>query len=42
MPKWNFHKLLIDKEGKIADTYSSMTGPNDQDLIKMIETLLNS
>ena len=41
VPKWNFHKLLIDKEGKIADTYSSITGPNDSDLVSKIELLLN-
>ena len=21
VPKWNFHKILINKEGKVEDTY---------------------
>ena len=25
VPKWNFHKILINKEGKIEDTFSSFT-----------------
>ena len=24
-PKWNFHKILIDKEGKVVNSYSSLT-----------------
>ena len=27
IPKWNFHKILIDKEGKIIDTFTSFTNP---------------
>ena len=27
IPKWNFHKILINKEGKIEDTYASFTNP---------------
>ncbi len=27
IPKWNFHKILINKEGKIEDTFSSFTKP---------------
>ena len=27
IPKWNFYKILINKEGKIEDTYSSFTSP---------------
>ena len=27
IPKWNFHKILINKEGKIHDTFSSFTNP---------------
>ena len=25
IPKWNFHKIIIDKDGKIAETFSSIT-----------------
>ena len=27
IPKWNFHKILVNKEGKIQNTYSSFTNP---------------
>ena len=27
IPKWNFHKILINKEGKVEDTFNSFTKP---------------
>ena len=27
VPKWNFHKILINKEGKVQDTFNSFVGP---------------
>ena len=36
-PKWNFHKILIDKEGKVVNSYSSLTKPKSEKLIKIIE-----
>ena len=27
IPKWNFHKIIIGKDGKIQDTFASMTNP---------------
>ena len=27
VPKWNFYKILINREGKIEDTYASLTSP---------------
>ena len=33
MPKWNFHKYLIDRNGKIVGSYSSWTEPNDKTLV---------
>ena len=41
VPKWNFHKILINKLGKVEETYSSFTKPNSNKLIKKIENLLN-
>ena len=29
-PKWNFHKILINKEGKIEETYTSLTKPTSK------------
>ncbi len=40
VPKWNFHKILINKEGKIHDTFSSFTNPTSDKLIKKIEEIL--
>ena len=40
VPKWNFHKILINKEGKIEDTFMSMTKPMSKKLINAIESIL--
>ena len=40
VPKWNFHKILINKEGKIEDTFASITKPMSKKLIKIIEDIL--
>ena len=40
IPKWNFHKILINKEGKIEDTYASFTKPMSKKIIKKIESIL--
>ena len=41
VPKWNFYKILINKEGKIEDTYASLTSPTSKKVTKKIESLLN-
>ena len=41
IPKWNFHKILINKEGKVEDTFSSLTKPMSQKIISKIDRLLN-
>ena len=40
VPKWNFHKILINKEGKIQKTYSSFTNPMSNKIIDEIEKIL--
>ena len=40
VPKWNFHKILINKEGKVEDTFASFTNPLSKKLIKKIEKIL--
>jgi len=40
VPKWNFHKILINKNGKIEDTFASFTGPLSNKVIKKIEEIL--
>ena len=29
-PKWNFHKILINKEGKVQNTFASFTKPTSK------------
>ena len=41
IPKWNFHKILINKDGKIQDTYSSLTRPTSKKITDEIEKILN-
>ena len=38
--KWNFYKILINKEGKVEDTFASFTKPMSKKLIKSIENIL--
>jgi glutathione peroxidase len=37
IPKWNFHKIIIGKDGKIADTFASITNPSSKKFINFIE-----
>jgi glutathione peroxidase len=39
-PRWNFHKYLIDRDGKLAGSYQSHVRPQDSTLINAIESLL--
>tara|TARA_B100000989_G_scaffold208961_1_gene158453 strand:+ start:326 stop:880 length:555 start_codon:yes stop_codon:yes gene_type:complete len=41
VPKWNFHKILINKYGTIEDTFSSFTNPGSGKIIKKLENLLD-
>ena len=40
IPKWNFHKIIIDKEGKINETFTSITNPSSKKFIKALEKLI--
>ena len=40
IPKWNFHKIVIGKDGKVAETFSSITNPSSKKFIKVIENLI--
>lgn len=39
-PKWNFHKYLVNREGKLVDYFHSTTKPDNPRLVKAIEQLL--
>ena len=40
IPKWNFHKILINKEGKVQDTFNSFVAPLSKKIINKIELIL--
>ncbi|MCA1804907.1 MAG: glutathione peroxidase [Xanthomonadaceae bacterium] len=39
-PAWNFHKYLIDREGRVVGSFPSRVTPDDPDLVRAIEGLL--
>lgn len=39
-PKWNFHKYLIDRHGKLIDYFGSMTSPDSTNLVQAVEKAL--
>ncbi len=41
IPKWNFHKILIGKDGKVVDTFVSFTNPTSKKVTKIIDKILN-
>ncbi len=40
IPKWNFHKIIIGKDGKVAETFSSITKPNSKKFLEVIDKLI--
>jgi glutathione peroxidase len=41
-PKWNFHKIIIDRSGKVSETFSSITNPSSKKFTEVLEKLINS
>ena len=39
-PRWNFYKYLIGRDGRLIDSYNSMTEPDSKKLISAIEKAL--
>lgn len=39
-PRWNFHKYLIDRNGRLAGSFQSHVRPDDSKLVTAIEKLL--
>ena len=37
IPKWNFHKIIIGKKGKVIDTFASFTKPSSSKFINILE-----
>tara|TARA_B100000575_G_C22866355_1_gene505864 strand:+ start:114 stop:650 length:537 start_codon:yes stop_codon:yes gene_type:complete len=40
IPKWNFHKIIVGKNGKIVDTFSSITKPSSKKFLRTIDSLI--
>ncbi len=41
-PKWNFHKYLINRDATQVVAFTSVTTPDDRDLLKKIDEFLNA
>ena len=39
-PKWNFYKVLFDRNGHLVDSWSSMTKPNSKKITNKIDSLI--
>ncbi len=37
IPKWNFHKIIIGKNGKVVDTFASFTKPSSKKFLKIVD-----
>lgn len=42
IPKWNFHKIIIGKNGRVNSTFSSITNPSSSRFVKVIENELKN
>ena len=42
IPKWNFHKIVIGKNGKVIDTFASFTKPNSSKFLDVINKGIKS
>ena len=42
IPKWNFHKIIIGKNGKISETFSSITKPSSKKFVHTLERLVEN
>ena len=41
IPKWNFHKIIVGRDGKVIDTFASITNPSSKKFIEAIEKALD-
>lgn len=39
-PKWNFHKYLVNRQGKLVDYFNSTTSPDSSRLVEAVEKAL--
>jgi glutathione peroxidase len=41
-PQWNFHKYLVDRQGRVAGSFASSVTPSDKNLLAAIERALQA
>ena len=41
VPKWNFHKIVINKNGKVESTYGSFVKPMSKKVVNKLNEILN-
>jgi glutathione peroxidase len=41
-PQWNFHKYLVDRQGRVAGSFASGLKPDDKRLLAAIERALQT
>ena len=41
-PKWNFHKYLIGRDGKLLDSFASQVAPEDPKLVSAVEQAIRT
>ncbi|GKT00727.1 glutathione peroxidase [Acidovorax sp. SUPP3434] len=41
-PRWNFHKYLVGRDGKVAGSFASVVEPGDPRLVRAIEQQLDA
>ena len=41
IPIWNFHKIIIDKSGKVHKTFTPITNPSSKKFLKVLDQLIN-
>lgn len=41
-PRWNFHKYLLDRQGRVVASFGSAVAPDDPKIIRAIEKQLDS
>lgn len=39
-PKWNFYKYLVGRDGRVVKAFSSLTAPDDADLLQALDQAL--
>ena len=39
-PSWNFHKYIIDRDGRLVGSFGAFTGPSSRRIARVIEDVL--